>query len=291
MTRRGTVSVSTIAESPVVLVDGSPADTVPVNDRGLQFGDGLFETLAVVDGRPACWEAHLQRLELGCARLGLPLPDRDRLADDAARVCTGRASGVLKILWTAGPSERGYRRPPTLTPTRVVRFSPSPQPAAPVAWRLVLCSHRWSDNPALAGIKHLNRLDQVLARAEADRAGADEGVMLAADGRVVSGTMTNLVLQAGGQLVTPRITTAGIAGIVRGLLLEAAAQLGGEVHEVDVGVARLRAADAVYACNSLVGMVRVATIDDTAYDPAIVAHPAVVATRRACAAGKMGGDS
>jgi 4-amino-4-deoxychorismate lyase len=277
------VSEAKVATAPTVLVDGQPADNVAVSDRGLQFGDGLFETLAVFDGRPTLWDAHMRRLERGCVRLGLPLPDPALLAEDADRVCTGGVDGVLKILWTAGPSERGYRRPPVLQPTRIVRYTPRASRGDLSAWRLVLCTHRWSDNPVLAGIKHLNRLDQVLARAEVDRAGADEGVMLAADGRVVSGTMTNLVLQHGRQLTTPRITTAGIAGVVRGLLLETADRLGADARESDIVIDSVHDADAVFACNSLVGVVRIAEMDGRAYDPDIAEHPVVTATREACA--------
>lgn len=265
-------------------MDGSPAGQVSVDDRALQFGDGLFETLAVVDGRPACWALHLQRLEHGCRRLGLPLPDRAALRQDATEVCTGRTHGVLKILWTAGPSARGYARPRDPRPTRIVRFAHRTPRRTGDGWRLVTCHHRWSDNAALAGIKHLNRLDQVLARAEVDRAGADEGLMLASDGRVISGTMTNLVAQQGDRLMTPRITTAGIAGVVRGLMLDAAAGRGIDMQEVDVTPRDLRGADAVYLCNSLIGVVRVAKIADKAFDLAVEEHPVMAITRRVCVA-------
>lgn len=262
-----------------VLVDGEPVHQLNVSDRGLQFGDGLFETLAVADGRPCQLHAHIDRLEKGCRRLHLAIPDRRRLEDDITKVCRQCADGVLKIYWTAGDSARGYRRPATVTPRLVIQLSERPR-SQTRAWKIVTCSHRWSENPVLTGIKHLNRLDQVLASSELNGTDCQEGLMLGQDGRVVSGTMSNLFVQAGDLLSTPVIDTAGILGVTRSLVMCAANDIGRAVVETRIGLEDLATADALYLCNSLIGIIRVGAFGDRVFDPQLDEHPAIDRGRR-----------
>jgi 4-amino-4-deoxychorismate lyase len=154
-----------------------------------------------------------------------------------------------------------------------------PDPAH--SWRVRLCRHRHGDNPALAGIKHLNRLDQVLARAEWEQE-HDEGIMLDQSGQVVSGTMSNLFLQQDGELLTPPIARAGIEGVVRRLLIDCARRVGEAVRIEPVGLARLHAADALYLCNSLLGVVRVARLEDRDYDQDVPLPASVAMARDLC---------
>lgn len=252
----------------MILVDGRPAETVTAADRGLQYGDGLFETLAVRRGRPELWDRHLRRLAGGCARLGLPAPDPATLAGEAAGLCRGVDRGVLKLLLTRGAGGRGYRPPPAPRPTRILSLHPWPD-YPPAWWRegvvARVCRQPLSLNPALAGLKHLNRLDQVLARAEWDNPAVAEGLMLDPLGRVVEGTMSNLFLGRRGVLYTPRLDQAGVAGVMRALVLELAARQGLSCREVNVSLADLEAADEVFLCNSVVGLWPVRRLEGKVY--------------------------
>jgi 4-amino-4-deoxychorismate lyase len=258
-------------------VDGRPAQTVPLSDRGLQFGDGLFETLAVVEGRPSLWQAHMKRLSAGARQLRLPPPNTSLLREEAERLCQGLAAATLKVYWTAGDSPRGYARRRTAAPRRILQVfdNPAGHRRPTDDWDLALCRHRWSENPGLAGIKHLNRLDQVLAREELHGSGCDEGLMLGQDDRVVSGTMSNLFVQCDDVLLTPELHSAGIRGIVRELVLACARRAGLAVAECRVDLADIRRADALYLCNSLVGIARARRFDDTLLPTDTALHPAI----------------
>ncbi|HKJ75680.1 MAG TPA: aminotransferase class IV, partial [Gammaproteobacteria bacterium] len=141
----------------MILVDGKESDRLDVRDRGLQYGDGLFETLAVRDGRPRRWSAHLERLEVGCQRLGIPVPDQDVLGRDAERCCAGHVRAVLKLLVTRGSGGRGYRPPAEPRPRRILMTSPWPE-YPDDHWaegvRLRYCDTPLGVSPALAGLKH-----------------------------------------------------------------------------------------------------------------------------------------
>lgn len=239
-----------------VLVNGLPVEHISVSDRGLLYGDGLFETLAVDAGLPLLWDAHLQRLLAGCTRLGLPAPDVDELADEAARLCAGQARAVLKIIITRGPSARGYAPPPVPTPTRILSRSPWPDyPAAnarhgvAVTW----CAMPLSRNPRLAGIKHLNRLEQVLARTECLPPYA-EGLMCDTDGQAIAGTMSNLFAVVGDTLVTPDLSQSGVAGVVRAQVLTVARAHGLNCREHRLTPAEVEAADELFLTNSIIGL-------------------------------------
>ena len=264
-----------------ILVDGVPADSSCLDERAFQFGDGLFETIAVVDAQPCLWDAHVRRLELGCARLNLPLPDVELFRHEVAQICANRARGVIKLYWTAGCSERGYRRPNPLYARRLLRLSDWPEDHRD-AWHIRLCAHRLGTQPALAGIKHLNRLDQVIARNEWLDAGVDEGLMLNADGQIISGTMSNLFLQCGETLVTPSLHDAGIAGVVRGLICELAEAAGSPVRIAEISLEEVRGADAIYLSNSLIGVKRVASFEDVNYDLSVGEQAVIGQARTAC---------
>lgn len=251
------------------LLNGEPVAATAFNDRGLHFGDGLFETLAVIDGAPCVWERHFLRLQKGCERLGLPCPDRDELYGEACHLSSGRGRAVLKLIVTAGPVERGYARSENLTPSRWLQCSDWPQSAlyndgAPL--RLQTCHTRLGSQPLLAGIKHLNRLEQVLARNEI-RPPADEGVMRDQHGRVVEGISSNLLVRLDNRWVTPPIDDCGIAGVVRGMLLDAAQQESETVTETPIAPIQLRTAQAVYVMNSLLGIRAVGWLDDHRFPP------------------------
>lgn len=240
----------------MMLINGQPQHQLDAGDRGLLYGDGLFETLAVTEGRPQHWERHLRRLSAGCERLRIPLPDTALLEAEAARLCRDAQRAVLKLVLTRGAAGRGYRMPLEASPTRLLALYPWPDYPARYYTEGVevrVCQTRLGLNPALAGIKHLNRLEQVLARAEwGDE--VQEGLMLDTEGGVVEGTMSNVFLVAGGRLLTPVLTRAGVAGIMRERILEAAGGQGIDVEVRPLGLADCEAAEGLFLTNSLIGI-------------------------------------
>jgi len=250
-----------------VLVNGQETECLPAHDRGLSYGDGLFETLAVQNGAPLLWDAHLARLQAGTARLGIRASDATRLRAEADRLCRGTGRGVLKIVITRGVGARGYRADSTSTPTRVLILSDWPDYPAANAQAGVdvrLCRTRLSAQPALAGLKHLNRLEQVLARAEWGDEYA-EGLMSDDSGNIVEGTMTNLFLVREGGLTTPALDRCGVEGVMRAQVLARAAHLGIGCRVGTVGPQQLEQAHEVFLTNSLIGLWPVRRIDHRSY--------------------------
>lgn len=253
----------------MILINGSAADKVDALDRGLHYGDGLFETLAVRAGLPLLWQRHMQRLNAGCRRLGIPPPDDSLLDKEAAQVCAGVTQGVLKIILTRGAGGRGYRAPAAPHPTRIVARYPWPGYSSRSAAQgvvLRVCATRLARNPALAGMKHLNRLEQVLARNEWDDPGIAEGVMLDNEGQVISGAMSNLFLVKAGVLLTPDVAQCGVAGVMRGLILDIAARLDITARVSAISLNDVLEADEVFICNSLIGLWPVRQLAERRYD-------------------------
>ncbi len=190
---------------------------VPDDDRGLHYGDGLFETIRFAAGFAPFWPWHMERLRTGCGRLLLPLPDLDALAETARATAAQHAHAVLKIVLTAGSGPRGYARPSPLLPRLIVQAQAfAPQPSTDLALRW--CVTRCAVQPRLAGIKHLNRIENVLARSEWAQE-VDEGLMLDSRGRVVGATAANLFVRSGDCWLTPAVDRCGIAGIGRRWLM------------------------------------------------------------------------
>lgn len=239
----------------MMLVDGQATSTVSARDRGLHYGDGLFETIAMTDGRPRLWTRHMQRLISGCQRLGIPAPDPATLMGDIAALASGAEFAVAKIIITRGDSERGYAPPADPTPRRIVMLTETtPRDAGPGREGVLVqrCTTRLGSNPALGGIKHLNRLEQVIARAELQGSDAREGLMLDEQGHLVEGTMSNLFLVLGATLITPTIHRCGVAGVVREAVLELAGDLGLAVEVREVALDELSRATEAFLTNSLI---------------------------------------
>lgn len=240
------------------LVDGQPVSGVPLDDRGLQYGEGLFETILVDAGEPLAWDLHTARLARGCQALGLPKPPLADLHQDALQlVGTQDGPGVLKLMLTTRGGERGYARPAPVAWRRIVSLTPAPawpaeeyEQGIAVRW----CRQLWSPMPRLAGIKHLNRLTQVLARAEWHDPGIAEGLLRDPSGAVIGATMSNLFLVRDGVLFTPEIRGCGIAGTLRARILERAGELGILVRESVLAVADCYRADELLLCNAVRGI-------------------------------------
>ena len=239
------------------LLNGESRHLVDVSDRGFQYGDGLFETLEVLQGKALFLDRHLQRLTDGCQRLLLPPPDWQLLQQEAQQLISNTEHGVLKIIITRGVGGRGYRQPDAIVPTRLLSLHPYPQyPSALKSQGIVtrFCDQLLSINPSLAGIKHLNRLEQVLARAEWRDEAIQEGLMRDSNGHLIEGTMSNLFMVKNAVLYTPALTQSGIAGIVRQLVLEFAEQISLPVSIQSLNKDQLLQADEVFVTNSVIGI-------------------------------------
>lgn len=250
-------------------------DAVDPADRGLAYGHGVFETVLLHRQRGVWWPQHLARLTQGAARLGLPALDAawlDQAVGELLALSPGRA--VLKLIYTGGAGGRGYAAPALAEPHWVLALHPAPAPlATPLALRW--CETRMAIQPALAGIKHLNRLEQVLARAEWRDDSAQEGLMLDAEGHVACAISANVFARIDGRWLTPSLLRCGVAGIARAWVL--GQEMGAEPAELSR--AQLQSADAIFLCNAVRGILPVASLDDRCWpaDAAVAALQARLA--------------
>jgi 4-amino-4-deoxychorismate lyase len=241
----------------MILVNGAAADRVAATDRGLAYGDGVFRTMLSRQGQPIVWPRHYRKLARDCAALDLPCPSEELLARELARALDPAGAQVAKIIVTRGSGERGYAPPREPSPTRIVMTSPVPEfpgDFSRAGVEVHVCRTRLGFQPRLAGVKHLNRLENVLARAEWSDPAVPEGLVMDGDGHVIGGTHSNLFLVEGGFLVTPGLARCGVAGITRERVMEAAAARGIACREEPISQARLLGAEAVLLVNSVIGV-------------------------------------
>ncbi|MCG8294892.1 aminodeoxychorismate lyase [Pseudomonas entomophila] len=237
-------------------IDGQPATAVNLQNRGLAYGDGLFETIAVRGGRPSLLAQHLDRLALGCQRLAIDV-DLAVVRDELLRYAGLLGEGVAKLILTRGDSQRGYAPAAGALARRILQGSPLPTyPPGNADSGICLfpCLTRLAEQPLLAGLKHLNRLEQVLARAEWQDSTYAEGLMRDVQGRLIEGVYSNLFLVRDGVLLTADLGRCGVAGVMRAVLLEQAVLLGIPVVVRDLELEDLQQADEVFVCNSVYGV-------------------------------------
>lgn len=253
-----------MSTTPVrLLLDGKAEAAVSPFDRGLLYGDGLFETIRFVAGKAPLWARHMQRLRHGCERLHLPAVDVAQLQSEALSVIAGMAEAVVRVTITRGIGERGYRPPAHPQPTRLVAaFTPPPSP--PEDYRdgvtARLCTLRLASQPVLAGLKHLNRLEQILARAEWNDPAVFEGLLCDDAGRVISATMANLFAVIDGVLVTPALDRCGVAGVARAEILAR-----GDAQVRDLPLDLLWQAQELFLSSSVRGILPLRTVGETAF--------------------------
>ncbi|MCK5360048.1 MAG: aminodeoxychorismate lyase, partial [Gammaproteobacteria bacterium] len=239
------------------LVNGEESSSIAVTDRGLQFGDGVFETIRIHQGRPVWWQQHIDRLLDGCSRLQFSrLPDVDILRQEVNELLTGTETGSLKIIITRGNSSCGYAAAADSIPNRVIIFTPGIRHQSRTEQGIVLgvCEQTISGSQQLSGIKHLNRLEQVLARLECQDNDWDEGLMLDDKSRVIEGCMSNLFVWQKDKLMTPQLEHTGIRGICRERVILLAKAEGLEVEQCELDLGDLLHSDGLFVSNSLIGI-------------------------------------
>ena len=246
-----------------VTLNGQPlVEGVSPFDRGLHYGDGLFETIVCVKGRARFLSLHLERLSLGCQRLHIALGDVASLRAEIESVAAA-GDALIKVIVTRGEAvARGYGWSGTEVATRLVYRYPLPPEsgAARDGIRAGVAKLRYGENPQLAGLKHLNRLEQVLARSEVPVEEAAELLVFSSSGQLVSGTMSNVFVVAGDRIRTPRLDRCGVAGVMRRVILREAAAAGIRVEETVLTEENLAGADEVFVTNARVGIWPVRTL-------------------------------
>lgn len=253
-----------------ILLNGRPQTNIAVSDRGLQYGDGLFETIMVFDGDCPWFDAHYERMALGCERLSISLPERSLLLGEIKQLVPQNGKVVIKLILTGGSGGRGYARPSESIPTRIVIAYPWPEyPAG--NWesgvKLFNCNTRLACNPVIAGIKHLCRIEQVIASKEFAYQDYAEGVMRDLQGWVIEGTKCNLFMVHDEVLYTPSIQTCGVVGTMRQRVIGLAEELGIKTETGNYRQHDLESASEVLLSNSLIGLWPVRQYLASSYTP------------------------
>jgi 4-amino-4-deoxychorismate lyase len=239
------------------LVNGKSKTTISVTDRGLLYGQSVFETIAVFKKSPLLLEQHLDRLENGCLALSIEL-DRSKLYDEIKNACENALDDlcVARVTITAGIGGRGYMNPVMATSTRIISMFDYPN-VPKRNWQagiiVGISEVRLAPQPVLAGIKHSNRLEQVLARSQW-HPGWNEALMLDIQASVIQGTHSNVFIVKNGEIKTPELSQSGVVGVMRGQVLKTAKKLGVKAVIARMSLKEVADADEVFLCNSLVGL-------------------------------------
>jgi 4-amino-4-deoxychorismate lyase len=246
-----------------MLVNGKPGNLISIRDRGLLYGDGVFRTFAATHGKVQQWPLHYRKLQHDCAALDIACPEVALLTVELDGLLAQHPDGIVKLIVTRGEGSRGYAPPPDAKTTHL--WDVSPLPDYPVEWatrgiKARLCQLRLSHKQRLAGIKHLNRLENVLAAAEwSDDAQSPEskiaeGLLLDSAGNVIEGTRSNLFLVMKGKLVTPDLSRCGVAGVQRDRVIEWAARHHMPLQVRNIGLDEVLRADEMFVVNSIIGL-------------------------------------
>jgi len=257
------------------LINGKSVDELTAHDRGLHYGDGLFETITVENKQLLCWDEHLKRLERGCVKLNIAVPDKNILKNEVSALIKTKSRGVIKIIISRGGGGRGYKISENIEPTRIISLYPwssqyDKNSSSGVKTRI--CNYRYAKNPFLAGIKHLNRLEQILARSEWNDDSIAEGIVMDSENYIIEGTMSNIFCIIGKTLYTPDLSACGIEGIVREKIIELASNLKfkDDLTSLNVEIKKiplefLMNAEEIFMCNSIIGVWPVNIIDKTKF--------------------------
>lgn len=240
-----------------MLVNGVPGNTINAEDRGLAYGDGVFRTLRMQAGSPVCWQRQFAKLQHDCTALKIPCPSALVLSSELQQLGKSQPEGVAKIIITRGVSTRGYAPTAQSEASRIVSITSAaalPPENAKQGVRVHVCKVRLGHQFLLAGIKHLNRLENVLAASEWQDADIAEGVLSDISGFVISGTRSNLFMLRGNILYTPNLSRCGVAGMQRDRVMDWAKQHGVTCKVAEFRLEELVQAEEIFLVNSVFGL-------------------------------------
>jgi len=261
------------------LINGVPADYLNVNDRAIHYGDGLFETILYSNNVLYYWQQHYQRLQASSVKLKLNCPDEKVLLDDIVKLIKFNKAKTcaVKIILSRGAGERGYGFTGKSNETRVVSLSAIETDYSSLlseqllSGDLCICKQQVSINESLAGLKHLNRLENVLARNEWHNEYID-GLMINANQHIIEGTMSNLFVVKDNELHTPDLTQSGVNGIMRDVIIGLAKKNKLHLSVTDISIDNIFTMDELFISNSLIGIKSVKKLDDRLYEDQTVTN-------------------
>jgi len=250
--------------TPVILIDGKKQSKASIFNRNTQFGDGLFETCLVENKKLLFWSNHFERMKLGCDRLKISMIDETLWLSDIKKAFSLMKidNCIVKLVLSRGESLRGYSYKDNIRPIRITIVSELKKNNQDKGFSLEFCNSGYNSNPKLAGIKHCNRLEQVIARAGIK---VDDGIMLDENENVVSVTQGNIFCIQGNRLITPNLDKCGIEGTRRAVILKIAVDLGFDINIKNLSVEELLRSDEVFISNSIQGVGPVNQIEDFVY--------------------------
>ena len=245
----------------IAIINGQEQSNISIHNRNFQYGDGLFETCVVKDNRILLWDKHLFRLDEGCERLKIKNSDESIWLKDVKKALslTSTKNCVVKLILSRGNSQRGYSYPDDISPVRIVIVSELRNVQSKKSFSLEYAESGYHSNPILAGIKHCNRIEQIMARASLKR---DEAIMLDENQNIISVTQGNIYFIFGQRLVTPKLDRCGVIGSRRSLILDLAESLEMNVEEVNISINDAIKADEVFISNSIIGIQSVSSIEN-----------------------------
>ena len=255
---------------PLFFSKGQFIDSLPLTDRSIHYGDGVFETIAISDNKPELLSAHLDRLEQACQCLKIPYAGHQAIVSEIkSLLCLQpQQRAVLKILISRGSGGRGYNLPDIVKPSCLLGLYTFPNDIDCFAQKginVFLCKTRLAYNSSIAGIKHLNRLEQVLATTEFDSSIYQEGFMFDGNDNLIEGTKSNIFIMRQGVLQTPALSGCGVEGIMKKLILGIAQDSGIKTIENTIKLEMLNEADEVFVCNSIIRLWPVTMINQRSY--------------------------
>ncbi len=245
----------------IVIIDGQEQSNISIYNRNVQYGDGLFETCVTKENQILFWEKHLSRLDMGCERLKIKKIEESIWLKDIEKALslTSHKNCVIKLILSRGNSQRGYSYPDDIMPVRIVILSEMKKTYAKKSFSLEYAQSGYHSNPNLAGIKHCNRIEQILARAKLKE---DEAIMLDENQNIISVTQGNIYFIFGQRLVTPKLDRCGVIGSRRSLILELAKSIELDVEQDNISVTDAKKADEIFISNSIIGIQSVSSIED-----------------------------
>lgn len=253
---------------PNVLINGESQQQIQPSDRGLTYGDGLFETVQIANGKPLLWDAHMKRLRQGCSVLKIPFSDALLCAieDDLLILQSNDlySNAVFKCIITRGIGQRGYKIEGSVSPSRISSIAALPdyQIQQRKGVCVTRCVTQLAQQPLLAGVKHLNRLEQVLARSEWEDESISEGLVFDTQNHIIEGTMSNVFWCDEERLFTPSLQKSGVAGVVRNAIIPLAKKRSIEVVEGDFYWEDISRSTEIFLSNSVINILPVVKIID-----------------------------